>query len=286
MPRIFLVDNGSLRASATMNLRRLASELARETGLTILPVSLLHSHKVDPAELEGEAAEILERSLKRYLEEGERDFVVLPLFFGPSRAITDYLPKRLTVLQRSFPDLRVRIAPFLFDARGRNDLRLARILADGVETVLGERGDEEAAVVLVDHGSPAPEVTYARNFVAGQLSALLGDRVSRVAAASMERREGELYEFNEPLLEEILAADGFNRGCVILAMLFLSPGRHAGDGGDVWEICRKAEADSPGLEIEMTELVGNHPELISILRDRLSVGLEREPLEIRSRPAP
>ena len=88
MPRCFLVDNGSLRASAILNLRRIASALSEESGHPILPVSLLHSRKVDPEELNGEPAETLERALVRFLEEGERDFLVVPLFFGPSQAIT------------------------------------------------------------------------------------------------------------------------------------------------------------------------------------------------------
>ena len=285
MPRCFLVDNGSLRASAILNLRRIASALSEESGHPILPVSLLHSRKVDPEELNGEPAETLERALVRFLEEGERDFLVVPLFFGPSQAITSYFPKRVAILGRRYPDIQIRVAPFLFDSFGTNDLRLARILADGVEEILGKEG-EEAAVVLVDHGSPAAEVTYVRNFVAGQLSALLGNRVTRVAAASMERREGEIYRFNEPLLEDVLREDGFNRGRVILSMLFLSPGRHAGEGGDIWTICRKAEENSPDLKIEMTDLVGNHPGLIPILCDRLSAGLESSPLEIRTPPEP
>jgi sirohydrochlorin ferrochelatase len=277
MPVCFLVDNGSLRAASTLNLRRIAEALAEVSGHPIQPVSLLHSSRVSPEELEGKSAEILEPALRRHLDAGERDFFILPLFFGPSLALSDYLPKRVRALRRKFPDLRIRIAPCLFDLHQGSDLRLIRIVHERVLAAIPS--GEKPAVVLVDHGSPAPEVTYVRNFLAGQLSALLGDRVSRVAAASMERREGPEFCFNEPLLEDILTRPGFNTGRVVVAMLFLSPGRHAGEEGDVAQICRRAEGAAPGLSVTMTGLVGDHPGLIPILVDRLRQGEDLEPGE-------
>lgn len=271
MPTCFLVDNGSLRAASTINLRAIAHALSREAGQAVVPVSLLHSSAVDPGEMGGIPAEILERALLRRLERGENDFVILPLFFGPSLALTSYLPKRLVALRRKHPELRVRIAPCLFDLRHGTDQRLAQIVC---ERVLEEiEAGEKPPVVLVDHGSPAPEVTYARNFIAGQASVLLAGKIARLGAASMERREGDEYRFSEPLLENLLRTDGFNRGKVIIAMLFLSPGRHAGPGGDVAEICQAAEQESPGLHTRITGLIGDHPSLITVLLDRLREGL-------------
>ena len=52
----------------------------------------------------------------------------------------------------------------------------------------------------------------------------------------MERREGDAYAFNDPLLESLGGISGFAGGRLILAMFFLLPGRHAGEGGDVAEI--------------------------------------------------
>lgn len=271
MPVCFLVDNGSIRASSTLNLRKIADDLAGRTGQPIFPVSLLHSSGVDPAELGGEPAEMLEPGLRRRAAAGEEDFVVLPLFFGPGLALTRYLPKRITTLREKHPNLKVKVAPCLFDPAEGTDLRLARIMKSGVEEVLSP--GERAPVVLVDHGSPTPEVTYVRNFVAGQLGALLQGRASRLIAASMERRPGEQYRFCEPLLEDVLSREGFNRGQVVISMMFLSPGRHAGKEGDVSAICRRAEEANPGLRAKMTALVGDHPDLIEILADRLNRAL-------------
>jgi len=56
---------------------------------------------------------------------------------------------------------------------------------------------------------------------------------------------------------------------VIVSLLFLSPGRHAGPGGDIASICREAEERNPGLHTQMTGLVGDHPGIISLLKARL-----------------
>jgi len=262
-----LVDNGSLRPASTRALRNLAQSLSRRVGYEVQPVSLLHSAKIPAEELDGLPAEVLEPALRRRLEAGEADFKIVPLFFGPSRALTDYLPKRVAALRRRFPELRLRCASNLFDVMDGCDSRLAGILRDHVLEQIDLDGPPPA-VALVDHGSPEPAVTHVRNFIAGQLSLLLQGKVARVAAASMERREGEEYRFNEPLLEDLLRRDGFNHGPVVIAMLFLSPGRHAGPDGDVAAICARAEEEQPGLRASMTRLAGEHPRLMDILVER------------------
>ncbi len=271
---VFLTDNGSLRPAATLRLRRLAAALSRTTGRRVEPVSLLHSHKVPAEYLEGRPAEILEPALRERAKRGERNFLVTPLFFGLSRALTDYLPKRVAHLRNEFGELNVDVAPPLVDPEPPEDLRVARILIDGVLAVR-ETGERQA-VILVDHGSPEPKVTAVRNLVASRLREGLGNRVERVEAASMERREGPEYAFNEPLLENLLGRPGFDRGRVIVAMMFLLPGRHAGPDGDVARICRRAEAAHPGLETVMTSLVGEHEGLLEILADRVR-SPDREP---------
>ena len=60
---------------------------------------------------------------------------------------------------------------------------------------------------------------------------------------------------------------------VVLAMLFLSPGRHAGPGGDIEEICVRAMQHHPNLQVVVTPLIGEHPRLAEILNDRLSAVL-------------
>ena len=94
----------------------------------------------------------------------------------------------------------------------------------------------------------------------------------------MERRPEPEYDFNEPLLERAFDQPGFDAGPVIVAMLFLSPGRHAGPAGDIARICAAAEQRHPKLRTVMTDLVGLHPGLIPILVDRVRTGLASLPL--------
>ena len=75
--------------------------------------------------------------------------------------------------------------------------------------------------------------------------------------------------FNEPLLEDLLGQKPFDRGGIVLSMLFLNPGRHAGDGGDIDAICEAAARRYPDLRIHKTPLVGESPELVRILEQRM-----------------
>ena len=272
MRAIFLVDNGSLRAQATLNLRRVAAALSELMGEHVQAASLLHSNKIPAEQIDGIPATTLGPAAERSAEQGATEIIILPFFFGPSKALTGYLPERMATLQARFPHVNIRVAQPLVDELGGNDLRLAHLLADNVRAKY--QPGTTPRVALVDHGSPIPEVTAVRNRLAGQLSVLLADEVTCVAAASMERREGDEYRFNEPLLENLLASSEFNDGPVILAMLFLSPGRHAGEGGDIAEICATAEQRYPTLSVETTALVGEHSGIVDILHSRLRQALD------------
>jgi len=266
-----LVDNGSLAPAATLQLRALAKAMGKNIGMEVTPVSLLHSTGVSTPAIGDIAAEILEPALELRLMQGKTDFIVVPLFFGASRALTEYMPERVAHLRKTYPDLSVKLAPVLFQ---KEDDRLARILADQVRALLRE---DTRRVALVDHGSPVEAVTLVRNQLAEQLRGILGPNF-QVAAASMERREGAEYDFCEPLLATLLRKPGWNSGDVIVAMQFLLPGRHAGSNGDVADICNEAETASGGeLRVHLTGLVAEHPLLVQILADRWRRGIAMGP---------
>jgi hypothetical protein len=99
----------------------------------------------------------------------------------------------------------------------------------------------------------------------------------------MERREGSEYDFNEPLLEKLLGSGDFS-GDVVLSMLFMSPGRHAGPGGDIAEICEAAEKEHEGLRTFMGDLFASHPGAIDLLAKRFQQGLASDPVEAEVAP--
>ena len=264
--QLFLLDNGSLEPAATLSLRRIAAALGGVLGREVVPVSLLHSHKVPAEKLGGVAAEIFEPALKRRLAAGQRAFDVVPLFFGPSGAITEYLPERVAVLRQTWPELDLRLAPYLAEQGSETGGDLADLLEAAVRGLLEGTGSQR--VILVDHGSPRAEVTAVRDALARQLQVRLCGQVHSVTAASMERRPEPEYDFNEPLLERALRALPEGAQDLVLAMLFISPGRHAGPGGDVVQICEAACAERSGLRVRITPLVGEQPGLIELLARR------------------
>ena len=271
-PTVFLIDNGSLRPQATVALRLLAQALARRSAMPVEAVSLLHSHKIGADKLNGVPATIVKRRLRELLAAGQRDFICLPLFLGPSLAIADYLPQVVNELSGEHPELKVRIASVLAgEDLDAPDPRLAQMLADQIRAL---QASPDTKLALVDHGTPIIEVNRVRNTVAQQLACELG--VPVVLPCSMERREGKAYAFNDPLLEKLGSIDDFVGGRLILAMFFLLPGRHAGEGGDVAEICEGLIAEGSFEQIQNTPLLGEHPMLIEILEDRLREVMSRK----------
>lgn len=266
MPAIFLVDNGSLRPQATFALRELAESLSRKAGIAVEAVSLLHSHKIPGEQLQGRPATIVKRRMRELIEVGQRDFLILPLFLGPSLAITEYLPSIVEEMRQDAPDLFVKIAePVSGSEVEAPDPRLAQILRAQLLPLLGG-GASGRMIALVDHGTPIRPVNTLRNAVARQLADLLARPVQ---PSSMERREGPDYAFNDPLLENLGAVGKSTGRDLVLGMFFLLPGRHAGQGGDVAQIAEGLVERGEFRSVQISPLLGEHPLLLDILSDRL-----------------
>lgn len=268
-PRTFLFDNGSLRPASTLNLRCLAAGLAGRVG-EVEPVSLLHSSGIDPSRLLGQPARLLEPAVLQSLEQDpDRPLLLLPLFFGPSAALTQYVPDRLAAVRARFPTAKIQLAEPLCPNPAQPEPLLVQALARLARKAIAEKGLHRPAVVLVDHGSPQPAVTQVRDTLAQALGVALGQDVTGVFPSSMERREGPEYAFNDPLLAARLRTPPTASGDVVLVLQFLSPGRHAGPEGDIAAICAEAQAASGGaLRVHVTDTVGLEHEIIDLLEIR------------------
>lgn len=252
--RILLADNGSLEPGSTLKLRSLAAELGGLIGQEVRPVSMLHSGKVAPELLGGEPAVLFKQEVKAAAEAGAGELIVVPLFLGPSRTVRETLPEQF---REAGAGLRLRVAPPLYGPDGG----LRRILADNLLAAGWERG--AGIVLLCDHGSPSREMTAVRDALAAELRVELGLSGDELLACSMERRPGEAYAFNEPLLA---SAIGKARGRAVVLMQFLLPGRHAGRDGDVARICR--EHAPRGLGWRLSPLIAESPKLPALLAER------------------
>jgi len=251
-----------------MNLRRLAAALGERVGEEIHPVSLLHASKVSPLELEGRPADTFEPFLRRQVAAGVRDFLVLPLFFGRSGALTGFIPEKAEAARSELGPFHLRLGDVLYPLP-TGEPRLVQILLDNILVSADAEGLSPSRVVLVDHGSPLPQVTQVRRALAADLRERFGAGTV-LDEAVMERRAGREYDFNGELLENVLSRLAGDRPehPVILAMLFLSAGKHAGPGGDIEQICGRVESENPGFRTLPTPLVGSHPGLIDILESR------------------
>jgi sirohydrochlorin ferrochelatase len=130
-------------------------------------------------------------------------------------------------------------------------------VAARVRETLAAKELSRPVVIVVDHGGPSAASAALRDSIAAEVRALLGGEIASLAAASMEGAHG-------PLLADQLAAPGFAESEVVVAPLFLSPGRHAGPDGDLEQIARAATAS-----VHFTELVGTHPAAIDALASAL-----------------
>lgn len=266
----FLFDNGSLRAASTLSLRALARRLQERLAVAVKPVSLLHSSGIDASDLGGEPAELLEPALHAFAAVGGRQAVLLPLFFGPSAALTTYVPERLASLQGKYPLLAARLADGLVSSEDDSAALLAAEIAQAVDGLGGETAPAQRHVVLVDHGSPQRAVTAVRDLIAAHLGEQLAGRVAAVSAASMERRPGPDYAFNDPLLAAALPTIAANPEIreIVIALQFLQPGRHAGPDGDVAQICAEALREHPRIRLRTTPLLGEGPGVLRLLERR------------------
>ena len=286
-PTILLVDNGSLRPQAVMGLRAIAAELSAMIEIPVEAVSLLHSHKIPAEALAGKPATIVRRKLRALAEQGMTSVVILPAFIGPSNAVTEYLPKVIAEICAEYPALHVSIADTLCGPDPEQpDTRIAQMLCDHIHATLSENPSKSVTdsmtIAVVDHGTPNEIVNRVRNAVTAHVTqwcaAHSALQSASVIASSMERRPGDEYAFNDPLLENIephASMPPNTAAHCIVAMLFILPGRHAGEGGDVADICDALVAQQRFSAVQISPLLGEHPLILDILRDRLMKEVEK-----------
>jgi len=273
--KVALIDNGSLEPGAQRNLRAVAAGLTERTGTPVAAVSWKHSDRVPAAELGGTPAWTLAPWVRAQVAGGERRFLFVPFFISAQGAIGSALQADLTALAIETGGFAFAFTGSLATASRGPHSALAGIVAARVRETTAERALSRPAVIVVDHGGPSRDSADLRNRVAAEVRIELGAGIGPLAAASMESPEGPEFAFNLPLLEELLGAPGFEQGDVVVAPLFLSPGRHAGTNGDLARIVRAAEARSPGLRCHFTGLAGTHPLAVETLARELRTALDK-----------
>lgn len=257
---VALIDNGSLEPAAHRNLRAAAANLSKRCGVPVHAVSWKHSNRIAPEALGGTPAWTLTPFVRAMFALGQREFVFVPFFVSAQGAIGSALHADLKKLQDELGDFEFSFTDGLA-ARGA----LPGIVAARIRETIAARTLRLPSVVVVDHGGPSLVSASLRDQVAVEVRSLLGASIGPLAAASME---GD----HPPLLSDQLATDDFAGRDVVVAMLFLSPGRHAGAEGDVARIARTANA-----RCHLTALVGDHPTASETLAAALRAEMTARP---------
>jgi hypothetical protein len=268
---VVLVDNGSIRDHALLFTRKLARDLERRSGLRVIAASLAHSDRIPPEKLNGEPAWLLGSLLDTLAEQDTGAVVVLPLLMTRWGAIYNKVADVAKEAVSRHPGMQVVVGGGLVEPPDAGPRSIPWQLASAMQRSMDEAGVSHAEWIVVDHGSPVPEVAQVRDWVARQVAAMLPEgRAARVVAASMERREGPEYAFADPLLDVALRA-AVERGVqeVWVAKLFLQPGRHSGRAGDVEQIVARVCKDHPQLKVHMPRQVFHQKHLTHVLHDRL-----------------
>lgn len=265
--RIALIDNGSLEPAAHEALRSAASAIGAWSDVPVEAVSWRHSGRIPNGALADGPARTLAPWIRGLVSTGEREFLLVPFFISPQGAIGSSLRRDMAALQEETGGFDCTISD------GLSCETLAAIVSDRIREASAAQGLGRPPVIVVDHGGPSRASAEIRDRVADAARSGLGSEIGPLIAASMESPGGPEYEFNRPLLAEALMAPGFDSGDVLIAPLFLSPGRHAGPGGDLEAIARAAEGRSSRLCCHFTGLVGSHPVAIETLAGALGRAL-------------
>ena len=144
--RILLVDNGSLEAATTLCLRQLSKEVSLLIGQEVHPVSVLHSQKVSPTLLNNQPAQIFADAVQQAVQERISKLIVLPLFLGPSLAITEFIPAQFQL--HATNNMQLIVANTLYGPDGE----LRDILIDNLKSTNWHK--DKTTVLLCDHGTP------------------------------------------------------------------------------------------------------------------------------------
>ncbi len=251
-----LIDNGSLEPAAQRNLRAVAAALSVRVGMPVRAVSWKHSDRIPAAELDGTPAWTLDAFLRSFVALGQREFVFIPFFISAQGAIGSALRREIETLQRTLGGFEFR-----FTAGLANRGVIPAIAAAQIRETVRAQFLVQPPVIVVDHGGPSAVSAHLRDAIAGMIAAELGREIGPLAAASMEGA-------HPPLLAEQLRVSALAGRTVVVAPLFLSPGRHAGPTGDIVQICAASSA-----RCHVTGLVGTHPLAITALAAALQPAL-------------
>jgi sirohydrochlorin ferrochelatase len=128
MKALLLVAHGSRRAASNDEVRDLTRQL-REVGGSFQHVACAFLELAEPSIPDG---------LRAAIAAGADEVVVLPYFLSAGRHVVTDIPAEVAVVQAEYPDVSIRVAPYLGAADGVVQILLQQ--AAGVDEARSLRG--------------------------------------------------------------------------------------------------------------------------------------------------
>lgn len=117
MKSLILVAHGSRRAESNDEVRRLTDALRERAGGEFDSVRCAFLELAEPSIPDG---------IEQSIQEGATEVVVLPYFLSAGRHVVTDIPNEVAGKQEQYPQVAIRIAPYLGAAGGITDLLLTQ----------------------------------------------------------------------------------------------------------------------------------------------------------------
>ena len=101
---LLIVAHGSRRAESNAEIRALATQVAQQTAATYAVVGSAFLELAEPSIPDG---------IQQCIDAGAQSITIMPFFLSAGRHVVTDVPQLVREKQREYPDLQVRIAPYL-----------------------------------------------------------------------------------------------------------------------------------------------------------------------------
>lgn len=114
---LLIVAHGSRREASNDEIRALTRDIGRQAGGRYQAVDCAFLELAEPSIPDG---------LRNLIGRGARHIVVVPYFLSAGRHVAEDIPGEVSLVLGQFPDIDIRIAPYVGLAAGIPDLILAQ----------------------------------------------------------------------------------------------------------------------------------------------------------------
>lgn len=115
MKNLLIVAHGSRRASSNDEVREITTRVGTKVNNQFDQVNCAFLELEKPSIPEG---------LKQCITNGATDIVVMPYFLSAGRHVVEDIPNEIKSVQALFPDITIRLAPYLGSAQEIDELIL------------------------------------------------------------------------------------------------------------------------------------------------------------------